>query len=394
MSNASIPVLLPVYKRAEVTFERGEGAYLYATDGRRFLDFGSGIAVTALGHCHPHLVETLGRQAHRLWHVSNLYRIAEQEALGERLIAHSFADTAFFANSGAEALECAIKMARRYHYERNQPRRYRIVTFEGAFHGRTMATISAGGQAKHLQGFRPGLEGFDQVPVGDLARLRAAIGEETAAVLIEPIQGESGIRAAPAGFLHELRRVCDEHGLLLIFDEVQCGMGRTGDLFAYQGVGVQPDIMALAKGLGGGFPIGACLATARAASGLTTGSHGSTFGGNPLATAVGGAVLDVLLQDGFLDRVRTMGEVLRTRLEALAAACPGVITGVRGRGLLLGLELGPANSEVSQRLLDGGLLTVPAGDNVLRVLPPLIVEEPQIDEAAEILESVCREFAA
>ncbi|HET6519798.1 MAG TPA: aspartate aminotransferase family protein [Geminicoccaceae bacterium] len=394
MTNAPIPVLLPVYKRADVTFERGEGAYLHATDGRRYLDFGAGIAVTSLGHAHPHLVRALTEQAGRLWHVSNLYRIAEQEALGERLVAHSFADTVFFTNSGAEALECAIKMVRRHHYERGEPRRYRIVTFEGAFHGRTMATISAGGQAKYLQGFRPGLEGFDQVPVGDLARLTAAIGEETAAVLIEPIQGESGIRVVPPDFLRELRRLCDEHGLLLIFDEVQCGMGRTGHLFAYQGIGVEPDVMALAKALGNGFPIGACLATAGAAAGLQPGTHGSTFGGNPLATAVGNAVLDVMLADGFLDRVRAMGEVLRGRLEELAGAYPKVVTGVRGRGLILGLALGPTNTEVSQRLMDRGLLTVPAGDNVIRILPPLTVERPQIDEAVEILDGACRELAA
>jgi acetylornithine/N-succinyldiaminopimelate aminotransferase len=394
MTNAPIPVLLPVYKRADVTFERGEGAYLHATDGRRYLDFGAGIAVTSLGHGHPHLVRALTEQAGRLWHVSNLYRIAEQEALGERLVAHSFADTVFFTNSGAEALECAIKMVRRHHYERGEPRRYRIVTFEGAFHGRTMATISAGGQAKYLQGFRPGLEGFDQVPVGDMARLKAAIGEETAAILIEPIQGESGIRVVPPDFLRELRRLCDEHGLLLIFDEVQCGMGRTGHLFAYQGIGVEPDVMALAKALGNGFPIGACLATARAAAGLQPGTHGSTFGGNPLATAVGNAVLDVMLADGFLDRVRAMGEVLRGRLEELAETYPKVITEVRGRGLILGLALGPTNTEVSQRLMDRGLLTVPAGDNVIRILPPLTIERPQIDEAVEILDGACRELAA
>jgi acetylornithine/N-succinyldiaminopimelate aminotransferase len=393
MSNAAMPPLLPVYKRAEITFERGEGAYLFDRAGRRYLDFGSGIAVTLLGHAHPHLVAVLEAQAEKLWHCSNLYGIEPQQRLAERLVAHSFADTAFFCNSGAEALECAIKMARRFHHERGQPERHRIITFEGAFHGRTLATISAGGQEKHLEGFRPVLPGFDAVTMGDLTAVEAAIGDQTAGILIEPIQGEGGIRTADPAFLEELRQLCDERDVLLMFDEVQCGMGRTGKLFAYEWTRITPDIMALAKGLGGGFPIGACLATARAASGMTAGSHGSTFGGNPLACAVANGVLDVLLGEGFLEHVRSIAERLRARLNELAAALPGVIHEIRGQGLLLGLRCEPPNTEISAALLVRGLLTVPAGDNVVRLLPPLIIEQAQIDEAVETLQDVLQDFA-
>jgi acetylornithine/N-succinyldiaminopimelate aminotransferase len=391
MSNAPIPALLPVYKRADLTFVRGEGAWLVDREERRFLDFGSGIAVTLLGHSHPHLVEALQDQAGKLWHCSNLYGNEPGQQLAERLVAHSFADTVFFANSGAEALECAIKMARRFHFARGEPERFRIITFAGGFHGRTMATISAGAQEKHLEGFRPALDGFDQVPLNDLAATEAAIGPQTGAILLEPIQGESGIRAAAPGFLAELRRLCDEHDLLLILDEVQTGLGRTGRLFAHEAAKVTPDIMALAKGLGGGFPIGACLATARAASGMTPGSHGSTFGGNPLACAAGNAVLDVLLEEGFLDHVREVAALLRARLDDLATACPGVIREVRGAGLLIGLVLGPPNTEIAAELQARGLLTVAAGDNVLRLLPPLIIGREEVDAAIAILEAVCRE---
>jgi acetylornithine/N-succinyldiaminopimelate aminotransferase len=393
MSNAPVSPLLPVYKRSPVSFERGEGAYLFDREGRRYLDFGSGIAVTLLGHAHPHLVATIKAQAEKLWHCSNLYRIDLAEQLAERLVAQSFADTVFFGNSGAEALECAIKMARRFHYQRGQGERYRVLTFEGAFHGRTLATISAAGQEKHLEGFRPEMPGFDHLPLGDLKAVEAAIGPETAAILIEPIQGEGGIRVVEPGFLAELRRLADDHDLLLVYDEVQTGMGRTGRLFAYQWSGVVPDIMTLAKGLGGGFPIGACLATARAASGMTAGSHGSTFGGNPLACACGNAVLDVLLEDGFLERVEELAKRLRRQLDQLAAAYPGVITGVRGQGLLLGLVFASPNTEVSAKLMARGLLTVPAGDNVVRLLPPLIIGQTEIDEALAILEELCQELA-
>jgi acetylornithine/N-succinyldiaminopimelate aminotransferase len=393
MSNAAMPPLLPVYKRADVTFERGEGAYLLDRAGRRYLDFGSGIAVTLLGHAHPHLVAVLEAQAGKLWHCSNLYGIEPQQRLAERLVAHSFADTAFFCNSGAEALECAIKMARRFHHERGQGERHRIITFEGAFHGRTLATISAGGQDKYLDGFRPGLPGFDQVPLGEIERVEAAIGPETAAILIEPIQGEGGIRTVTPQFLEDLRHLCDDHDLLLILDEVQCGMGRTGRLFAYEWTRMTPDIMTLAKGLGGGFPIGACLATARAASGMAAGCHGSTFGGNPLACAVANGVLDIVLEKGFLAHVRAMAERLRAELDRLAAAFPTVVQEVRGQGLLLGLRCGPPHNDISAELLARGMLTVAAGENVLRLLPPLIIEQQHIDEAIGKLQDVCQEFA-
>jgi acetylornithine/N-succinyldiaminopimelate aminotransferase len=388
--------LLPVYKRAPVSFERGEGAYLFDREGRRYLDFGSGVAVTLLGHAHPHLVSVLKAQAERLWHCSNLYGIAGQEQLAERLVAHSFADTAFFCNSGAEALECAIKMARRFHHQRGQANRHRIVTFTGAFHGRTMATISAGGQAAYLEGFEPALPGFDAVPQGDLDALKAAIGEETAALLIEPVQGEGGIRVVEPAFLKELRRIADQEDILLIFDEVQCGMGRTGKLFAYEWSGVAPDIMALAKGLGGGFPIGACLTTARVAGAMTPGTHGSTFGGNPLASAVGNGVLDVLLEDGFFEHVQTVAKALRAEMERLAAAYPAIIQEVRGTGLMLGFRLTPAfvNAEMVVRLMQADLLTVPAGENVVRLLPPLIIEQAQIDEAISTFEEVLQAIAA
>jgi acetylornithine/N-succinyldiaminopimelate aminotransferase len=392
MSNAPIPALLPVYKRSPIAFERGEGAYLFDREGRRYLDFGSGMAVTLLGHGHPHLVGALKAQAEKFWHCSNLYTIDLQEQLAERLVAHSFADTAFFGNSGAEAVECAIKMARRFHFQRGQPERFRIITFEGAFHGRTMAAISAGGQEKHLEGFRPVLEGFDSVPAGDIARVEDAIGDQTAAVLIEPIQGEGGIRRIDVAFLEELRRLCDQHDLLLILDEVQSGMGRSGRLFAHEWSRITPDVMALAKGLAGGFPIGACLATARVASAMAPGTHGSTFGGNPLACAAANAVLDVVLADGFLDHVRAMSDALMPRLHELQAAYPDLISEVRGQGLLLGLRLAPPNTDIAARLLERGLITVPAGDNVLRLMPPLIIEQAQIDEALSILDGLCREL--
>ena len=396
MLNAPMPSLMPVYKRAPVTFERGEGAYLYDTNGRRYLDFGSGVAVTQLGHAHPHLVGVLKAQAERLWHCSNLYGIEAQQQLADRLVEHSFADTVFFCNSGAEALECAIKMARRFQHQRGQEGRHKIITFDGAFHGRTMATISAGAQAKYLEGFEPALPGFAAVPAGDQAALEAAIDEQTAAILIEPVQGEGGIREIDDAFLLELRRIADEQDLLLIFDEVQSGMGRTGKLFAYEWSGARPDIMALAKGLGGGFPIGACLATARVASAMTPGTHGSTFGGNPLASAVGNGVLDVLLGDGFFEHVNDVARLLRKELERLAAAFPELILEVRGKGLMLGLRFvdEQVNAEVVDSLIEQGLLTIPAGDNVVRLLPPLIIESTQVEEAVATLEEALEALRA
>ncbi len=386
--NASFPTLLPVYKRIDIVFERGEGPWLWDEQGRRYLDFASGIAVDLLGHAHPRLVAALTDQARKLWHVSNLFRIAQLEKLAERLVANSFAETVFLCNSGAEAIEACIKMARRFHWHRGQPGRYRIITFEGAFHGRTLATISAAGGSRLTEGFGPLLDGFDIVPFADHEAVRRAIGEHTAAIMIEPVQGEGGVRPIPPDCLRGLRELCDAHDLLLIFDEVQCGMGRTGHLFACEAAGVAPDIMGLAKGLGGGFPIGACLATARAASGMTPGSHGSTFGGNPLACAVADTVLEILLEEGFLDNVRRQGAYLRGRLEELRDRHPERLTEVRGLGLMLGIRPAMENTAFADRLRERGLLTVPAADNVVRILPPLVIGREEIDLACGTIEAV------
>ncbi len=373
--------LLPTFARVDLAFERGEGAWLVATNGERYLDFTSGVAVNALGHAHPRVAAAVAEQAHRLIHVSNLFRVPEQERLADRLCAASFADLVFFANSGAEAMECAIKTARKFHAVNGAPERVRIITFEGAFHGRTLATLAAGGQKKYLEGFGPVVEGFDQVPFGDLDAVKRVIGPTTAAILIEPIQGEGGVRVASNAFLRQSRELADKHGLLLIFDEVQTGMGRTGDLFAYQHTGVEPDIMALAKALGGGFPVGACLATAEAGKGMTAGTHGSTFGGNPLAMAAGLATLDVMLAPGFFDRVRKTSLLLKQRLAEMKDRHPGVIAEIRGEGLLIGLRSVVPNGDFVNALRAEKLLTVAAGDNVVRLLPPLIVEEAEIAEA-------------
>ena len=389
LNSAQASHLLPVYARVDLAFERGEGAWLIATNGERYLDFTSGVAVNALGHAHPHLVEAVTEQAKKLWHVSNLYRIPEAERLAERLCAASFADVVFFANSGAEAMECAIKMARKYQAASGQPERYRIITFEGAFHGRTLATLAAGGQKKYLDGFGPVVEGFDQVPFADLEATKRAIGPETAAILIEPIMGEGGVRVVPPEFLRALRRLCDEHGLLLVFDEVQTGVGRTGQLFAYQQSGVSPDIMALAKALGGGFPLGACLATAEAAKGMVAGTHGSTFGGNPLAMAAAGALLDVVLADGFLERVRHTALILKQKLAEIRDRHPDVIAEVRGEGLLVGLRAVVPSAQLVDALRAEKMITVAAGDNVVRLLPPLIVSEDEVAEAVRRIDRAC-----
>ena len=389
LNSAQASHLLPVYARVDLAFERGEGAWLIATNGERYLDFTSGVAVNALGHAHPHLVEAVTEQAKKLWHVSNLYRIPEAERLAERLCAASFADVVFFANSGAEAMECAIKMARKYQAASGQPERYRIITFEGAFHGRTLATLAAGGQKKYLDGFGPVVEGFDQVPFADLEATKRAIGPETAAILIEPIMGEGGVRVVPPEFLRELRRLCDEHGLLLVFDEVQTGVGRTGQLFAYQQSGMSPDIMALAKALGGGFPLGACLATAEAAKGMVAGTHGSTFGGNPLAMAAAGALLDVVLADGFLERVRHTALILKQKLAEIRDRYPDVIAEVRGEGLLVGLRAVVPSAQLVDALRAEKMITVAAGDNVVRLLPPLIVSEDEVAEAVRRIDRAC-----
>jgi len=385
--------VLPTYARVDLAFERGEGAWLTAVNGERYLDFTGGVAVNALGHAHPHLVAALTEQAQKVWHVSNLYRIPQAERLAERLCAHSFADLVFFTNSGAEAMEAAIKMARKYQAASGRPERYRIITFEGAFHGRTLATIAAGGQKKYLDGFGPPVDGFDQVPFGDLEAVKRAITAETAGILLEPVQGEGGVRVFPLSFLRALRELCDRHQLMLVFDEVQTGIGRTGDLFAYQRSGITPDIMGIAKAIGGGFPIGACLATAEAAKGMTAGTHGSTFGGNPLATAVGNAVLDVVLEPGFMDHVRRIAVLLRQRLAEIKDRYPGVIDEVRGEGLLIGLHAVPPAGELVDALRAEKMLTVAAGDNVVRLLPPLIVSEDEIAEAVARIERACAALA-
>jgi acetylornithine/N-succinyldiaminopimelate aminotransferase len=389
MSQAPSSHLLPTYARVDLAFERGEGAWLIATNGERYLDFSSGVAVNALGHAHPHLVAAITAQAQKVWHVSNLYRIPESERVAERLCAASFADVVFFCNSGAEAMECAIKMARKYQSASGSPERYRIITFEGAFHGRTLATLAAGGQKKYLDGFGPVVADFDQMPFGDLAATRRAVTRETAAILIEPIMGEGGVRVVPPGFLRSLRRICDDNGLLLVFDEVQTGMGRTGELFAYQRCGVTPDIMGLAKALGGGFPLGACLATREAAKGMTTGTHGSTFGGNPLAMAAAGALLDVMLADGFLDRVRRNSILLKQKLAEIKDRYPAVVAEVRGEGLLVGLRAVVPSGDLVSELQNERMITVAAADNVVRLLPPLIVSEEEIAEAVRRLDRAC-----
>ncbi|WP_262273600.1 MULTISPECIES: aspartate aminotransferase family protein [Microvirga] len=381
--------LLPTFARAELSFEKGEGPWLYGRDGERYLDFGAGIAVNALGHAHPHLVKALSEQAARIWHSSNLFQIPEGERLAKRLVDSTFADYVFFTNSGAEANEAAIKMARRYHYVNGNAERFHIVTFEGAFHGRTLGTIAAGGQAKYLEGFGPKVQGFDQVPPEDLEALKAVIGPQTAALMIEPIQGEGGVRTVSASFLRELRALCDSQGLLLIFDEIQTGVGRTGKLFAYEWSGVTPDIMTVAKGIGGGFPLGACLATAEAGKGLTLGTHGTTFGGNPLAMAVGNAVLDVILEPGFLEGVERKGLLLKQRLAELKDRHPSVIAEVRGQGLMMGLRTVVPNTDFVSAARDQKLIVIGAGDNVVRLLPPLIITEADLGEAINRLDAAC-----
>ena len=370
--------LLPTYARVDLAFERGEGVWLTATNGERYLDFTSGIGVNALGHAHPHLVEALTEQAGKLWHVSNLYRIPEGEKLAGRLCEATFADVVFFTNSGAEALEASIKMARKYQSTSGHPERFHIITFEGAFHGRTLATLAAGGQKKYLDGFGPVVQGFAQLPAGDIDAVKKLIGPETGAILIEPLQGEGGVRIIEPQFLRGLRALCDQHGLLLIFDEVQSGVGRTGQLFAHQRSGITPDIMAIAKAIGGGFPLGACLATSEAAKGMTAGSHGSTFGGNPLAMAIGNAVLDVVLAPGFLEHVRRLGLLFKQRLAEIKDRHPTVIAEVRGEGLLIGLRAVIPAAELVDALREEKLITVGAGDNVVRLFPPLIISEEEI----------------
>ncbi|WP_275788309.1 aspartate aminotransferase family protein [Pararhizobium gei] len=384
--------LYDTYARAPLRFERGEGVWLIAEDGTRYLDFAAGVAVNSLGHAHPHLVSALKDQADKVWHLSNLYEIPGQESLSRRLTEATFADKVFFTNSGAEALECAIKTARRYHFSKGHPEKFHIITFEGAFHGRTLATIAAGGQEKYLEGFGPKAPGFYQVPFGDMSALKDAITEETAAILIEPIQGEGGIRVVPKEFMQELRSLCDEYGLLLILDEVQCGIGRTGKLFAHESAGITPDIMAVAKGIGGGFPLGACLATAEAASGMVAGTHGSTYGGNPLAMAVGNAVLDIVLADDFLTHVRDVTLVLRQGLASLADRFPDIIEEIRGEGLMLGIKAKIPSADLLKAIRAQHLLAVPAGENVIRLLPPLVTTAQEAREGLARLERAAEQL--
>ncbi|MEF0940226.1 aspartate aminotransferase family protein [Rhizobium sp. BR 362] len=386
--------LYDTYMRAPLRFERGEGVWLITETGERYLDFAAGVAVNSLGHAHPHLVAELKAQADKVWHLSNLYEVPGQEKLSKRLTDATFADKVFFTNSGAEALECAIKTARRYQFSKGHPEKYHIITFEGAFHGRTIATIAAGGQEKYLEGFGPKAPGFDQVPFGDLDAVRAAITDATAAILIEPVQGEGGIRPATNEFLRGLRQICDEHGLLLVLDEVQSGVGRTGKLFAHEWAGITPDIMAVAKGIGGGFPLGACLATADAASGMKAGTHGSTYGGNPLAMAVGNAVLDIVLADGFLQHVRDVALVFRQGLASLKDRFPDIIEDVRGEGLLLGIKAAIPQSDLLQAIRAEHLLGVPAGDNVIRLLPPLVVTAEEAREGVARIERAAESLRA
>ena len=381
-----IPSVLPTYNRAPLSFVKGEGAWLIEADGRRFLDLGSGIAVNALGHAHPALVQALTNQASNLWHVSNLYEIPQQQALADKLVGNTFADTVFFTNSGTEACELAVKMARKYFYEKGEAEKVEIITFDGSFHGRSSAGIAAAGSEKMTKGFGPLLGGFVHLTFGDLDGVTNAITDQTAAIMIEPVQGEGGIRPVPDAELKALRQICDEHGLLLILDEVQCGVGRTGKLFAHEWAGITPDIMMVAKGIGGGFPLGAVLATEEAASGMTAGTHGSTYGGNPLGCAVGCAVMDHVADPDFLAEVNRKAGLLRQKLEGLIAEHPEVFEEVRGSGLMLGLKCKAANIDVVNAGYDNQVITVPAADNVIRLLPPLTLTDEDIAEAVTRLD--------
>jgi len=388
------PALLPTYNRTDVAFVRGEGSYLFAEDGKRYLDFGAGIAVNAFGHANPKLVGALTEQAGKLWHTSNLYRVPGQESLSKKLVDATFADTVFFTNSGTEAIELAIKMARRYHFVNGQPDRFHIVSFEGAFHGRSMAAINAGGNEKYLEGFGPRMPGFDQVPLGDLEALKKVIGPETAALIIEPLQGEGGVRMVEPEFLRALRKLCDDSGMLLIFDEIQTGVGRTGKFFAYDWLGFAPDIMTVAKGIGGGFPLGAVLATAEAAKGMTVGTHGTTYGGNPLAMAVGNAAIDIVLAPGFLDHVNKIANYLHQQLGALVAGHPDLFESVRGQGLMIGIKMKTPGADFIAAARANGLVVLPAGDNVVRLLPPLTLSEDEAREGMELLNKTASQLDA
>ncbi len=386
-----IAAVMPTYARTGFALEKGEGMYVWTDGGRRLLDLGAGIAVTALGHAHPKLTRAIQDQAAKLLHCSNLYQIQAQTKAAELLVANTFADSVFFCNSGAEANECGVKIARKYQTARGNAEKYRVICCDGAFHGRTLATLAAGGQPKHLEGFGPVTDGFDHVAFGNLNEMRAAVNEKTAGILVEPVQGEGGVRPAPEGYLEGLRAICDEFDLLMMVDEVQCGNGRTGRLYAYQWSDAAPDVLTTAKGLGGGFPVGACLANEKAAAAMVAGTHGSTYGGNPMSATAAAAVLEEILADGFLEKVREIACYLWGGLTAVADRHPAIISEIRGKGLMVGLKCSDVeNSELVAALLDAGVLTVPAGDNVVRMVPPLIMEKSHADEAAEALEAACR----
>ena len=386
--------LFPTYNRADVAFVRGEGSYLFAEDGKRYLDLGAGIAVAAFGHANPRLNAALTEQAGKLWHVSNLYRVPGQESLSRRLTEATFADAVFFTNSGTEAVELAIKTARRYQFVNGHPERFHIVSFTGAFHGRSYGAVNATGNDKYLEGFGPKMEGFDHVPVDDLDALNAVIGPQTAALIIEPLQGEGGVHPVAPEFLRALLKICDDKGLLLIFDEIQTGVGRTGKFFAHEWVGVTPDIMTVAKGIGGGFPLGAVLATAEAAKGMTPGTHGTTYGGNPLAMAVGTEAIAMVLEPGFLDHVNKVANYMHQQLGALVAGHPDIFEGVRGQGLMIGLKMKVANSDFITLARANGVIVLPAGDNVVRLLPPLTITEDEVREGIALMDKTASQMEA
>lgn len=386
--------VMPTYARAPLSFIKGEGSWMMDDKGRRFLDMGAGIAVNILGHAHPDLVKVLHDQAENLWHTSNLYNVPNQQVLADKLVDATFADTVFFTNSGTEAMECAVKMARKFHYENGAPERVNIIAFNDSFHGRSLGMIAAAGAEKLTKGFGPMLPGFIHVPFGDNGAVRAAIDENTAAILLEPVQGEGGIVPMPDHQLKEIREICDENGILLILDEIQCGVGRTGKLFAHEWAGITPDIMAIAKGIGGGFPLGACLATEKAASGMVAGTHGSTYGGNPLATAVGAAVLDIVNTEEFLQNVNALAGTLRQSLEGLVANHPKVFKSVRGAGLMVGVECVVPNMDVVNAGYDAEILTVPGGANVIRLLPALNITAEELTDAVARLDRVASQLEA
>lgn len=385
-----IPALLPNYARADIAFERGEGAWLWTVDGRRVLDFGSGIATASLGHAHPHLVKSIAEQAAKVMHTSNLYRIPQAERLAQRLVDATFADSVFFCNSGAEANEGMIKMMRRAMSDAGKPERYRFICFDGAFHGRTLATLAATGNPHYMEGFGPVVDGFEHVPFNNMNAVRDKIGANTCGIIVEPIQGEGGVRPAEMQFLRDLRAVCDEFGIILGMDEVQTGMGRTGKLFAHEWAGITPDVMSSAKGIGGGFPLGAVLAKEQFAKALVPGTHGTTFGGNPLACAAGNAVLDIMLAPGFLDSVDRKGRRLRAELDEISREYPKVYESARGMGLLQGLKCALPVGQVQAACVAEGLMAITAGDNVLRLAPPLVVTDADLDEAVMMLRRATR----